>query len=171
MADSPAPTPGPTPTPTGPQALPLVQNALYVKDLSFEVPGAPEIYMSMRSQPQIQLKLDVQARRANEQNLFEVVLTIGATAKVQTQAGNGPEAEATAFVAELVYGGLWTLNAIPTEAMERVLLVDCPALMFPFARAIIADVTRDGGFPPVLLAPIDFLGLFEQRRAQPSGTA
>lgn len=169
MADSPAPAPAPAPT--GPQALPLVQNALYVKDLSFEVPGAPEIYLTLRSQPQIQLKLDVQARRVNEQNLFEVVLTIGATAKAQTQVGNGPQTEATAFVAELVYGGLWTLNSIPAEAVERVLLVDCPSLMFPFARGIIADVTRDGGFPPVLLAPIDFLGLFEQRRAQPVGTA
>lgn len=158
MADQPAPAPAP------PQP-PLVQNALYVKDLSFEVPGAPEIYLTLRSQPQIQLKLDVQARRVNDQNLFEVVLTVGATAKAQAEGG-----EVTAFVAELVHGGLWTLNGIPADAVERVLMVDCPSLMFPFARAIIADVTRDGGFPPVLLAPIDFLGLYAQRR-QAAGTA
>jgi preprotein translocase subunit SecB len=163
MADTPAANPPPQP--------PLVQNALYVKDLSFEVPGAPDIYLTLRSQPQIQLKLDVQARRVNDQNLFEVVLTIGATAKAQSQQGNGQQGEVTAFVAELVYGGLWTLNGVPAEAVERVLLVDCPSLMFPFARGIIADVTRDGGFPPVLLAPIDFLGLYDQRRQQPVGTA
>jgi preprotein translocase subunit SecB len=167
MADTPAPIP---PAPQQGQP-PLVQNALYVKDLSFEVPGAPDIYMTLRAAPQIQLKLDVQARRVNDQNLFEVVLTIGATARAMAQQGNGQQAETTAFVAELIYGGLWTLNNIPAEAVERVLLVDCPALMFPFARSIIADVTRDGGFPPVLLAPIDFLGLYEQRRRQPVGTA
>lgn len=166
MADTPAATP-----PAGPPPPPLVQNALYVKDLSFEVPGAPDIYLTLRSQPQIQLKLDVQARRVNDQNLFEVVLTIGATARAQGQQGNAQQAEVTAFVAELVYGGLWTLNGIPAESVERVLLVECPSLMFPFARSIIADVTRDGGFPPVLLAPIDFLGLYEQRRQQPAGTA
>jgi preprotein translocase subunit SecB len=159
MADTPAPS---SPVPNQAPPPPLVQNALYVKDLSFEVPGAPDIYLTMRQAPQIQLNLDVQARRVNDQNLFEVVLTIGATAKV---------GEATAFVAELVHGGLWTLNGIPAEATERVLLVDCPSLMFPFARAILADVTREGGFPPVLLAPIDFLALYDQRRAQPVGTA
>jgi preprotein translocase subunit SecB len=158
------------PVPAGPemQAPPLTQNALYVKDMSFEVPGAPDIYLTLRAQPQIQLKLDVGARRVNDQNLFEVVLTIGATARAAAGANNE---ETTAFVAELVYGGLWTLNAIPAEHVERVLLVDCPSLMFPFARAIIADMTRDGGFPPVLLAPIDFLGLFAQRRQQGIGTA
>lgn len=164
MADTPAVPPAP---PAGQPVPPLVQNALYVKDLSFEVPGAPEIYLTLRSQPQIGINLDVQARRVNDQNLFEVVLTISVTAKAREG-----EKEITAFVAELLHGGLWTLNGIPAEAMERVLLVDCPSLMFPFSRGIIADVTRDGGFPPVLLAPIDFLGLYEQRRAQrPSGTA
>ncbi len=145
---------------------PLVQNALYVKDLSFEVPNAPDIYLTLRSQPQIQLKLDVQARRVNDQNLFEVVLTVSATAKGQTE-----KEEVTAFVVELVYGGLWTLNGVPADAVERVLLVECPSLMFPFARSIVADVTRDGGFPPVLLAPIDFLGLYAQRKQQPGGLA
>lgn len=165
MADAPAPS---SPVPNLAPPPPLVQNALYVKDLSFEVPGAPDIYMTMRAPPQIQLNLDVQARRVNDQNLFEVVLTIGATAKVAAQQG---APEATAFVAELVHGGLWTLNGIPADAIERVLLVDCPSLMFPFARAIVAEVTREGGFPPVMLAPIDFLALYEPRRAQPVGNA
>jgi preprotein translocase subunit SecB len=162
MADTPATAPAQGGVP------PLTQNALYVKDSSFEVPGAPEIYLTLRSQPQIELKLDVGARRVNDQNLFEVVLTIGATAKAPAGANNET---VTAFVAELVYGGLWTLNGIPADHVERVLLVDCPSLMFPFARAIIADMTRDGGFPPVLLAPIDFLGLYSQRRQPAAGTA
>ncbi|MFN8891088.1 MAG: protein-export chaperone SecB, partial [Alphaproteobacteria bacterium] len=74
--------------------------------------------------------------------------------------------ETTAFIAELVYCGIFTVNGIAPEMLEPVLLVECPRLLFPFARNILADVTRDGGFPPVLLAPIDFVALWQNRRAQ-----
>ena len=72
----------------------------------------------------------------------------------------------TVFVAELTYAGVFTLNGLPDNAIEPVLLVECPRILFPFARNILSDVTRDGGFPPVLLQPIDFVALWQARRAQ-----
>jgi preprotein translocase subunit SecB len=70
------------------------------------------------------------------------------------------------FLAELSYGGIFTLTGVPDNAIEPILLVECPRILFPFARNILADVTRDGGFPPVLLQPIDFVALWQNRRAQ-----
>ena len=128
----------PAPQASGqPQQQPLVVNIQYVKDLSFEVPGAPGIFSQLRAQPQVNINLDVQARRIQDgQNVFEVAIVI------------------------------FTLTGLPENAVEPVLLVECPRLLFPFARNILADVTRDGGFPPVLLQPIDFVALWQSRRAQ-----
>ncbi|MFT8244038.1 protein-export chaperone SecB [Roseomonas sp. BN140053] len=134
---------------------PLVVNLQYVKDLSFEVPGAPDVFTSLREQPRIDIALDVQARPLQEGgNVFEVALQIRCDAK----AG-----ETTAFIAELVYCGIFTVN-VPPESLEPVLLVECPRLLFPFARNILADATREGGFMPVLLTPIDFVALWQSRR-------
>ncbi len=153
--------------PTAQQAVPpLVVNIQYVKDLSFEVPGAPGIYSTLRSAPRVDINLDVQARRIQEgQDVFEITLVIRAEATEPTTNGTG-EAAARVFVAELSYGGIFTLNGIPANAIEPVLLVECPRVLFPFARNILADVTRDGGFPPVLLQPIDFVALWQARRGQ-----
>src|ERR1700733_6639417 len=167
MSESiPAPQTG---TPTQP---PLVVNIQYVKDLSFEVPGAPQIYSQLRGQPQVNINLDVQARRVQEgQSVFEVAIVIRAEAHEPPQ-GNGQSAAvpATVFVAELTYAGVFTLNGLPDNAVEPVLLVECPRILFPFARNILSDVTRDGGFPPVLLQPIDFVALWQARRAQTGQT-
>jgi preprotein translocase subunit SecB len=142
---------------------PLLMNLQYTKDLSFEVPGAPEIFTTLREQPRIDLALDVQARPLQEgANVYEVSLQIRADAQAQI---NG--ASQTAFIAELVYCGIFTLNVQP-DMVEPLLLVECPRLLFPFARNILADVTRDGGFPPVLLSPIDFVALWQSRRGQNS---
>ena len=151
-----------------PATGPVVLNMQFTKDLSFEVPGAPEIYLNMREAPRIDIALDVQARRLQEgQETYEISLQIRCDAKTNDAK--------TAFIAELVYCGIFTLNGVPGEMLEPVLLVECPRLLFPFARNILADVTRDGGFPPVLLAPIDFVQLWQTRRAQagqpPVGTA
>ena len=143
-------------------APPLTVNLQYVKDLSFEVPGAPEIFSTLRSQPSVQINLDVQARRLQEgQELFEVALSVRAEA---TEGSTG--APRTVFIAELVYAGIFTLSGVPENAVEPVLLVECPRLLFPFARNIISDVSREGGFPPVLLQPIDFVQLWQSRRGQ-----
>jgi len=141
---------------------PLVVNVQYVKDLSFEVPGAPQIFSQLRAQPQVNINLDVQARRVQEgQHVYEVSLMIRAEAhEAPTTQGNGQNqgTAATVFVAELAYAGLFTLSGLPDNAIEPVLLVECPRVLFPFAR--------DGGFPPVLLQPIDFVALWQARRAQ-----
>ena len=163
------------PQPTGqPQTPPLVVNIQYVKDLSFEVPGAPQIYTQLRAQPQVNINLDVQARRVQDgQNVFEVTLMIRAEAhEAPAAGGNGQAADGgrrRVFVAELTYAGVFTLTGLPDNAIEPVLLVECPRILFPFARNILADVTRDGGFPPVLLQPIDFVALWQTRRAQAVG--
>ena len=158
---------GPTPTQAAP--APLVVNIQYVKDLSFEVPGAPQIYSQLKAQPQVSINLDVQARRVQEgQSVYEVSIIIRAEAHDIAGQANGEAANPapTVFVAELTYAGVFTLNNLPENAVEPVLLVECPRILFPFARNILSDVTRDGGFPPVLLQPIDFVALWQSRRAQ-----
>jgi len=155
MSDLSSPVPGNGPA-GGPQAPlgPLVLNLQYTKDLSFEVPGAPSIFVTMREQPRIDIGLDVQARPLDQPNVYEVALQIRCDAKAGEQ---------TAFIAELVYCGIFTVT-VEQNVLEPVLLVECPRLLFPFARNILADVTRDGGFPPVLLSPIDFVALWQSRR-------
>jgi preprotein translocase subunit SecB len=169
-----APAPGTTAQPP-----PLVVNIQYVKDMSFEVPGAPAIYTQLKAAPQVNINLDVQARRiAQTGDSYEVALVIRAEAHEQNPppAGANGQTEAppagvptTVFVAELTYAGVFTLKGLPENAVEPVLLVECPRILFPFARNILADVTRDGGFPPVLLQPIDFVALWQARRS-PTGT-
>lgn len=159
---------------------PLIINTQYVKDLSFEVPGAPQIFATLRSQPQINLGLDVKVQKLApaEQNAFEITLHLRAEAFDPAQGGAAAAASAEEgrkpapiFIAELAYAGVFTLNNVPENAIEPVLLVECPRLLFPFARNILADVTREGGFPPVLLQPIDFVALWQSRRAQAAAAA
>jgi preprotein translocase subunit SecB len=164
------------PVPAGQTAPPLVVNAQYVKDLSFEVPGAPQIYSTLRNPPQVAVNLDVQVKRlSDEQLVFEVTLVarVEATKPAEPVTSgaangglNGSEGPSIVFLAELSYAGIFTLNGIPDNQIEPVLVVEGPRLLFPFARNILADVTRDGGFPPVLLGPIDFLALWHARRQQ-----
>jgi preprotein translocase subunit SecB len=165
----------PAPQPGTPAHAPLVVNIQYVKDLSFEVPGAPGVYTTLRAQPQVAINLDVQARRITEGgNQYEVTLMIRAEATDPNAQSPGqppgqPGAQTSpsvVFIAELAYAGVFTLSGLPDNAIEPVLLVECPRLLFPFARNILADVSREGGFPPVLLQPIDFVQLWQSRRAQ-----
>ena len=152
MSDQTAPS---SPAPGAAPNQPLVLNVQYTRDLSFEVPGAPDIFISLKEQPRVDLSLDVQARPIQSgSNVYEVCLQIRADAK----AG-----ETACFIAELAYCGVFTVN-VPQEHLEPVLLVECPRLLFPFARNILAEVTRDGGFPPVMLSPIDFFALWQSRR-------
>ena len=148
---------------------PLTVNVQYVKDLSFEVPSGPEIFASLRSAPQVQINLDVQARRLQEgQNVFEVVLSVRAEA---TEPPSNGTAGRPVFIAELAYAGIFTIANVPDDTVEPMLLIECPRLLFPFARSIISDVTREGGFPAVLLQPIDFIALWQQRRQQQAASS
>jgi preprotein translocase subunit SecB len=135
------------------QQPPLQVNAQYVKDLSFEVPGAPQIFIEMQGQtPDIPIHVDVNASGVGP-DLYEVVLHLRIETKLETKP---------LFILELDYAGLFTLN-VPEEQVHPVLLIECPRLLFPFARAIVGDLTRDGGFPPLMLQPLDFVALYRAR--------
>lgn len=134
----------------------LMVNAQYVKDLSFEAPNAPEVLSELqRQQPDIKIDIDVRAERKQEA-VFEVVIHVTAKCK----AGETP-----AFMLELAYGGLFTVR-VPDEHLQPVVLIECPRLLFPFARNIVADTTRDGGFPPLMMAPVDFVAMYQARAQQ-----
>ena len=136
-------------------APPIMVNAQYTKDLSFEAPTAPGIFAAMQQEaPDVKIGVNVDFSEF-EDNVFEVVLKIDAAATV------GDE---TAFMLELEYGGLFTINA-EDEVKGAILLIECPRLLFPFARNILADVSRDGGFPPLMLGPMDFASMYQQQLA------
>lgn len=130
--------------------------AQYIKDQSFENPGAPGSLTKSAKSPAINVGIDVQVRRGAEPN-YEVELKISVHALQE---------ETTVFLAELLYGGVFQLFNIPAETLQPVLLIECPRLLFPFARRIIADMTRDGGYAPLMLDNIDFSQLYRQRMAQ-----
>ena len=130
--------------------------AQFARDLSFENPRAPDSLRPAQEQPQIDLQVEMNAR-GRDDALFEVDLKL--TAKATRP--DGP-----LFVVELTYGGLFQISGVPAEDMEPVLLIECPRYLFPFARKIIADVTSDGGYPPFMLDPIDFAGVYAARKAQ-----
>ncbi|GBD56337.1 protein-export chaperone SecB [Gluconobacter wancherniae] len=158
-----------------PPPMPLSVNLQYTKDLSFEVPAGAAIFASLRTAPQISVNIDVQANRLEEQApVFEVALAVRAEA-VEPPEQEGGQAGRTVFIAELTYAAIVTLGDAPQELVEPILLVEVPRLIFPYVRAIVSDVTRDGGFPPVVLQPIDFVALWQAKRAQqfpePAGEA
>ena len=137
-----------------PEMPPMFVNGQYVKDLSFEVPGAPAIYGDMDGSPEIPIHVDVTVNPHRE-NIYEVVLHLKIDASL-----NGK----SVFIVELAYGGIFTVN-VPPESISPMLLIEAPRLLFPFARNIVADLTRDGGFPPLMIQPIDFMQLYRQRMA------
>ena len=125
----------------------------YVKDLSFENPGAP---MTLNVRPQIDLGVDLQAKRIDQER-FEVELKLRVSATAE---------EKPVFLLELVYAGLFLIQNVPDQILQQVLLIEGPHLLFPFARRIVADAIRDGGMPPLMIEPIDFASLYRSRVAQ-----
>ncbi|MEE2526635.1 protein-export chaperone SecB [Hyphobacterium sp. HN65] len=155
MADT--PETGGNPQDNNPQNMPSMRMLVqYVKDLSFENPGAPVTLRANQAQPNIDINIDVQAR-GMEDNAYEVTIIMSAQAK------RGDE---TTFICELSYSGLFELLNFDDAARQPMLLVECPRLLFPYARRVFADATRDGGFPPLMLEPIDFAGLYRQQLAR-----
>jgi preprotein translocase subunit SecB len=144
-----------------PQRRSITILAQYIKDLSFENPRAP-MSLLQPQQPQLNLNVDVKAAPLGD-NRYEVVLTVHAVA--QNAAAEG------LFVVELSYAAVVALNGVNADETGLALLVETPRLIFPFARAIVADATRDGGFPPVFLQPIDFLELLRRQQAANPATA
>lgn len=129
----------------------------YLKDLSFENPNAPQSLAPQQQQPDINIAVNVNARNLAPTD-FEVELHLDAKA-----TGGGK----VIFAAELIYAGLFRLENFPPNLVQAAALIECPKMLFPFARQIMADATRNGGFPPLMLDPIDFLTMYQQRmRAQ-----
>jgi preprotein translocase subunit SecB len=145
-----------------PEGTAATLNALaqYTKDLSFENPNAPRI-LTGQQQPQINIQVGVNATPQNQTD-FEVALKIEGKAELPNNQ--------VLFSFELVYGGIFRIQNVPQESLSAVVMIECPRLLFPFARQIIADAVVSGGFPPLLLDPVDFVGLYRQNLAktQPS---
>jgi len=164
MSSTGAPPPG---SDNGAGGAPRIQIvSQYVKDLSFENPGAPS---ALTARPAIELGVDLQAKRLDQQ-LFEVELKLRVEAKT-------PE-DKPVFLLELAYAGLLQIVNVPDDVLQQVLLIEGPHLLFPFARRIISDAVRDGGMPPLMIEPIDFAALYrakagqmQQVRSPASGTA
>jgi len=142
------------------QEAPLAVNGQYIKDLSFESPNAPGILAELQNQqPDVNVNVDVQAAKLEGQpanNMYEVALDVRAELKLGEKVG---------FIVELKYAGVFTIN-VPEEHLGAMLLIECPRILFPFARNVLADVTRDGGFVPLLLQPIDFAAMYQANLAQ-----
>lgn len=155
MAEPPQSDPQ-TASPPAAEGVSLAVNLQYIKDLSFENPRAPQVFSGQGGQPQVQVGVDVGARQIGDKT-YEVTLTVNAEAKVANER---------AFVVELVYAGLFTVTGLAQEQLAPVLLIECPRLLFPFAREIVAGATRDGGFPPLLINPIDFVTLYRRQAQQ-----
>lgn len=140
----------------------LIVNAQYIKDLSFENPRAPQSLFQQPGPPEVEINVDVKARNLGQDN-YEVVLTVNSTARTAGEP---------VFIVELAYAAVVTLRNAPENVLGPMLLVETPRIIFPFARAIVANATRDGGFPPLLINPIDFAELLRRQPPQtgvPSG--
>jgi preprotein translocase subunit SecB len=153
MADPVNPVPPPGAQQTAPNLNVLSQ---YVKDFSFENPGAPQtLRMRPGSSPNINISIGVQSAPLGNSE-FEVELRIDARAT---------DGQAVLFAVELVYAGVFRFTNIPPEQARAVALIECPRLIFPFARQIVADASRNGGFPPLLIDPVDFVAMYRQQLA------
>lgn len=136
--------------------------AQYIKDLSFENPGLFGAQAG-NGAPEIELGIDVRVEPGPPaEKIFAVELKLSARAKRQ---------DAIVFIVELVYAGVVQLQDAKPEDAEPMLLIECPRLLFPFARRIIADITREGGHPPLMIDPIDFVGLYKQQRQRAAEAA
>jgi preprotein translocase subunit SecB len=135
--------------------------AQYVKDLSFESPGAPNSLRGRDKAPGININVNVGANPLSERE-YDVNLTLNAKASFEKDV---------LFNVELVYGGVFRIEGFPQEHMLPLLFIECPRLLFPFARQIIAEATRNGGFPPLMLDPIDFAQMFQQKIAEDQAAA
>lgn len=135
--------------------FPITVNAQYIKDLSFENPNAPNSLVNTGKAPDVDVNINVEAKKLSDMG-YEVALKINAKAKTE---------EGPAFIVELAYACIMTLNGVPEDQVQPVLMIEGPRLLFPFARQIVADATRDGGFPPLLINPIDFVAMYQQNAA------
>lgn len=154
MADSPANNGAQGDTSPSLNAL-----AQYTKDFSFENPNAPRSLTPQQQSPQIGIQVNVNAKQLAESD-FEVELTLEGDAKIGADV---------LFKFELTYAGVFRVRNIPQDQMHPVIMIECPRLLFPFARQMVADAVRNGGFPPLYIDPIDFVALYRQKSSEAQG--
>ena len=138
---------------TAPQLNVLAQ---YIKDFSFENPNAPRSLTPTQTQPAINIQINVGAQQLAETD-YEITLKL---------EGKADTAGTVLFAFDLTFAGVFRLQNVPQQTLQPLLMIECPRLLFPFAREIVATAVRNGGFPPLLLDPVDFVALYQQRAAQ-----
>lgn len=129
---------------------------LYVKDLSLEVPGAPQIFLE-REAPQVNVQLRTEAQNIDE-GVYEVVLTVTVSASIGE--------DRTLFLVEVAQGGIFQIRNVPETDLEPVMMIGCPNILFPYAREAVSDAVTRAGFQPVLLSPVNFETLYQSQRQQ-----
>ena len=134
----------------------IVVHAQYIKDLSFENPNAPEILMESPNQPDVEITVNVGARPLGDAQ-YEVMLNLGAKAKADEKA---------LFLVDLTYAGIVSCPGTEAADVNPMVMIEAPRLLFPFARAIVSDVTRDGGFMPLNIQPVDFVAVYQHNLAK-----
>ena len=130
--------------------------AQFVRDLSFENAVVRGNGMLPPGQPDVQVQVTLDARKRESDGHYEVISKYRVESKVK-------ESGQTLYLVELEYGGIFLIEGLPQDQLHPFLLIECPRIVFPFARRIISDVTRDGGFPPLNLDMIDFMGMYRQQ--------
>lgn len=136
--------------------LPVMIQSQYIKDLSMEIPHAPVIFKKMQTQnPQVNVEVNVEAQKLEEDKFFNVLLNIRI---------NGDIEQEKAFILELTYGAVVSLD-VPEEHKEPILMIEIPHMIFPFARQVVASTMSSAGLPPLMLNPIDFMAIFNARKA------
>jgi preprotein translocase subunit SecB len=140
------------PTPQAANAPSMNLIGQYIRDLSFENPGAPASIMSGGPNPAFQVNINVGVKKQSD-DVYAIELTLNAKAERDTK---------TLFAVELVYGGVFRLKNVPEAQLAPLLMVECPRLIFPFARQVLASVTQQGGFPPLMMEPVDFMQIYRQ---------
>ena len=135
--------------------------AQYVKDLSFENPNAPRSLQQQQAQPQINIQINVNAKPMSGSE-YEVELKIEGRAEVPSLL---------LFGFELLYAGIFRIQNVPQDNMHALIMIECPRLLFPFARELIATAVRNGGFPPLMIDPVDFVSLYRQKMEQQQAAA
>ena len=137
--------------------MPITIHTQYVKDMSFENPNAPDSLRRQETGPQMDININLDASPIKDENmpdLYEVVITLRATAN---------RGKASVFIAELHYGAVVALDGLPQDQHHPVLLIEVPRMIFPYARQILSDMTASGGYPPLLLNPVDFQAMYVER--------
>ena len=134
----------------------ILVHAQYIKDLSFENPNAPRVLMETSTQPDVEITVNVGAQLINEDQ-YEVTLNLAAKASTK---------DTTLFLVDLTYAGLVTPEGAVADEINPLIMIEAPRLLFPFARAIISDSTRDGGFMPLNIQPVDFVAVYQHNLAQ-----